>query len=127
MKVNQLLHAIVIYSTKGRIKIFLYFLFTFSPESIIIMSNKSGKSNQRRKVPIMYFQVYMGEFQDFLADFYNDHYPHQRMGQAFINQFMPAYDVPEPEDLRLMNKLFYIDDERAMKMIVDHFITWEDE
>lgn len=56
-------------------------------------------------------------FQKFLNRYYNSHeFKDERLGQAFLNHFMPELSEPDPD-------LFYCsNDTQATKMIYDKYL-----
>ena len=54
------------------------------------------------------------QYQAFKTDYYNGKYPHQRLGQAFLNHFFPYVTDP---------KLFYTENEsEAEKLIFKSYV-----
>ena len=52
-------------------------------------------------------------------------YRDQRLGQAFYNEYYPHYHIPNPDELLVLNKLFYCEDELdAHSMIINNFVRW---
>lgn len=58
------------------------------------------------------------EIRNFARRFYRNEFPHQRFGQAFLNEFYPNLACPE---------LFYEEDGgKAQEYIFNNFINWEE-
>jgi hypothetical protein len=54
------------------------------------------------------------EFQAFLREYYNGAYPHQRLGQAFLNKVFPSITHSE---------LYYTESKHeAERIILEHYV-----
>jgi hypothetical protein len=54
-----------------------------------------------------------------------DKYRNQRMGQAFYNEYCPHYHIPSTDQLLVLNKLFYCENDiDAHTMIINNFVRW---
>ena len=63
------------------------------------------------------FKINSRQLYDFMVR-YKSMYPHERLGQAFVNEFL--IDRQDPD-------LFYEEDRtKAEKIIADKYVNWED-
>lgn len=62
-------------------------------------------------------EVYIGDYTDFAMRFMDGQHPHQRFGQAFMNEFYKGTSVTDPQ-------LFYCEDKsKAVDIIFARYIT----
>jgi hypothetical protein len=70
-----------------------------------------------------FFKVSKFEFSRFVVDYYSGLYPHQRLGQAFHNEFCPLHQSMNAHEKGELNGLFYCEDNVvSLIMIMENYL-----
>ena len=66
-------------------------------------------------------KVYLNKVTKFVNDYHRGRYPGQRLGQAFVNEFLTDIRGEETQEL------FYTNDKKATSIIFENFTTLDEE